>query len=626
MAKKNSEPQTIEGNATKESQALATSTPAEPRAIAHRKKHSVEADPFLSIIERAIMTPNFDVSKLQQLLDVRERWEKNEAAKAYTVAINKFKQDPPTIIKNRAVGYESKKTGDTVGYSHATLDQVCDAVIKGLSDVGISHKWRTEQPDGKVRVTCVLRHEMGGTDEATLEGPPDTSGTKNMIQAIGSTVTYLERYTLLAVTGLAVAGTDTDGTSRPSLDEVVCPACNFAGAFIVGKPEYGGGFVCFKKKGGCGATFERLPGTEHAVEGEPEQAPEQSQSQAKTKKFAGTVIDAQRVDAGDHQVLVLKLKYCAKRKGKDGKWSTVTEETIVVAEQSNFMRLLERSRETKIEVECSQQAGGKGKAYWRIEKLISGGTEPPAGETKAAPAETKPAEGKTMPKATAICECGHAAGNHAYGADACTQPDCKCQSFRVKTTQTRNSGPVASAEKSTSSNSSSHSAAQPASSPAQPATSTPAPVIVGQPPVVAKVQRNLVMAGGKKKAVEWLQVRGKVRGFGWSKDNHGVYQLLRAPTVATTSKRSEYIAVVLEGLPPWPENQKGAHDLFLCWHKSLFECMKTLKVGDTFIFCYEQETVADGRTFNAIEDAEFVNGTEYLNGKPAQPAPGEVSK
>jgi hypothetical protein len=617
MAKKNPEPQTIEGNATEESQALTTSTPAEPRAIAHRKKHSAEADPFLSIIERAIMTPNFDVSKLQQLLDVRERWEKNEAAKAYTVAINKFKQDPPTIIKNRAVGYESKKTGDTVGYSHATLDQVCDAVIKGLSDVGISHKWRTEQPDGKVRVTCVLRHEMGGTDEATLEGPPDTSGTKNMIQAIGSTVTYLERYTLLAVTGLAVAGTDTDGTSRPSLNEVVCPACNFAGAFIVGKPEFGGGFVCFRKKGGCGAQFEHLPGEDHSTEA----AQESTQAQPKAKKFAGTVIDAQRIDAGDHQVLVLKLKYGSKRKGKDGKWSTVTEETIVVAEQANFMRLLERSRDTKIEVECSQQAGGKGKAYWRIEKLISGGTEPPASETKAP--ETKPAEGKTMPKATDPCQCGHVAGDHAYGSDACSMPACACKAFVAKSSQ--RAATASPAEKPASAPVNQPSA-QPASSPAQPATSTPTPVIVGKPPVVAKVQRNLVMAGGKKKAVEWLQVRGKVRGFGWSKDNHGVYQLSQAPTVATTSKRSEYIAVVLEGLPQWPENQKGGHDLFLCWHKSLFECMKTLKVGDTFIFCYEQETVADGRVYLQLEDIEFINGVEYLNGKPALPAAGEVSK
>jgi len=36
--------------------------------------------------------------------------------------------------------------------------------------------------------------------------------------------------------------------------ERVCPSCGKP-AIIVGKPEYGGGFVCFKKKGGCGLNF-----------------------------------------------------------------------------------------------------------------------------------------------------------------------------------------------------------------------------------------------------------------------------------------------------------------------------------------------------------------------------------
>jgi hypothetical protein len=34
----------------------------------------------------------------------------------------------------------------------------------------------------------------------------------------------------------------------------VCPTCG-VDAIITGKEEYGGGFVCFKKKGGCGAKF-----------------------------------------------------------------------------------------------------------------------------------------------------------------------------------------------------------------------------------------------------------------------------------------------------------------------------------------------------------------------------------
>ena len=52
---------------------------------------------------------------------------------------------------------------------------------------------------------------MGHSEETTLKAPPDTSGSKNSIQAIGSTVTYLERYTLLAATGMAAAGMDNDG-------------------------------------------------------------------------------------------------------------------------------------------------------------------------------------------------------------------------------------------------------------------------------------------------------------------------------------------------------------------------------------------------------------------------------
>ncbi|HVG38223.1 MAG TPA: hypothetical protein VM870_02980, partial [Pyrinomonadaceae bacterium] len=45
----------------------------------------------------------------------------------------------------------------------------------------------------------------------------------------------------------------------------VCPACSQA-AIIKGKEEYGGGWLCFKKKGGCGAKFAA---GDAAIEGQP---------------------------------------------------------------------------------------------------------------------------------------------------------------------------------------------------------------------------------------------------------------------------------------------------------------------------------------------------------------------
>jgi hypothetical protein len=45
-----------------------------------------------------------------------------------------------------------------------------------------------------------------------------------------------------------------EGKYRFRTSERKCPSCD-APAIIKGKPEYGGGFICFHKKGGCGAKF-----------------------------------------------------------------------------------------------------------------------------------------------------------------------------------------------------------------------------------------------------------------------------------------------------------------------------------------------------------------------------------
>jgi hypothetical protein len=70
-------------------------------------------------------------------------------------------------------------------------------------------------------VTCVISHGDGYFEENSLAAAQDDSGNKNSIQAVGSTVTYLERYTLKAALGLAVA-TDDDAQSVGG-NELVSP-------------------------------------------------------------------------------------------------------------------------------------------------------------------------------------------------------------------------------------------------------------------------------------------------------------------------------------------------------------------------------------------------------------------
>lgn len=173
-----------------------------------------KANPTPAELIQSAVAGGADLDKLEKLLALQERWEKNEARKAYHRAMAEFKANPPKIEKDKRVGYATQK--GNVGYSHATLGNVTEKINTELSKYGLSASWTTSQ-NGKVVVTCKITHSMGHSEETSLEAEADTSGSKNSIQAIGSTITYLERYTLLALTGLATYEQDDDGKTAVEL-------------------------------------------------------------------------------------------------------------------------------------------------------------------------------------------------------------------------------------------------------------------------------------------------------------------------------------------------------------------------------------------------------------------------
>lgn len=151
-----------------------------------------------------------DIDKLEKLMALQERWEANEARKAYFAAMADFKKNAPPLVKNAHVSY------GTTNYDHATLDEVAGKIAAAMSPLGLSFKWATDQGDGgTIKVACVISHVMGHSESTPLQASADQSGGKNNIQAIGSTVSYLQRYTLLAATGLAVSGQDNDAAAPP---------------------------------------------------------------------------------------------------------------------------------------------------------------------------------------------------------------------------------------------------------------------------------------------------------------------------------------------------------------------------------------------------------------------------
>jgi len=105
-----------------------------------------------------------DLDRLERLMGLQERWEANEARKAFTQSMTAFKAEPLTIFKKKSVGFTTKE-GEFVGYKHAELSDVTDVVVPALARHGLSHRWDVKQENGRVGVTCV-----DGFQNAALEG------------------------------------------------------------------------------------------------------------------------------------------------------------------------------------------------------------------------------------------------------------------------------------------------------------------------------------------------------------------------------------------------------------------------------------------------------------------------
>jgi hypothetical protein len=74
---------------------------------------------------------------------------------------------------------------------------------------------------GNPTVTGVLRHRGGHREEGELELPPDLTGGKNAVQAVGSALSYGQRYVARMLLSLTSRGGDDDAGSSTRSHEAV---------------------------------------------------------------------------------------------------------------------------------------------------------------------------------------------------------------------------------------------------------------------------------------------------------------------------------------------------------------------------------------------------------------------
>lgn len=151
------------------------------------------------------------VAEMEKLLAMQERWEANQARKEFFGAFSRFQSDCPELRKTKSVEFGNTK------YSYAPIGDISRQIGKTLKENDLSYRWEIVDTEKEIKVTCLISHVQGHTERTTMTASPDTSGSKNPIQARGSAIEYLKRYTLIGALGLTTADTDIDGR-LPELD------------------------------------------------------------------------------------------------------------------------------------------------------------------------------------------------------------------------------------------------------------------------------------------------------------------------------------------------------------------------------------------------------------------------
>lgn len=180
------------------------------------KQNALQMTPA-SLLEIAV-NKDVDIDKIEKLMNLYERWEARQAKKLFLEALVAFQSEIPIIEKSDKVGYESK-AGGKVAYNYSGLPVIIKAIKPALKNNGLSYRWETEEINSKITLHCIISHVSGHSEKNTMSAEPDTSGSKNSIQSRGSTMTYLQRYTLIGALGLPSADTDNDGEGARPFDK-----------------------------------------------------------------------------------------------------------------------------------------------------------------------------------------------------------------------------------------------------------------------------------------------------------------------------------------------------------------------------------------------------------------------
>lgn len=149
------------------------------------------------------------VEVMERLFALHEKVQASKAKSAFTVAMSEL-QDKLPVIKKLKQGHVA---------AFAPIEDILEMTKSVIKEHGFSYRWDTVQKEKEITVVCIATHVLGHSDQSSMTseveeivtGNASGKSTKSAPQRAASTITFLKRYTFIALFGIIIAGEDFDG-------------------------------------------------------------------------------------------------------------------------------------------------------------------------------------------------------------------------------------------------------------------------------------------------------------------------------------------------------------------------------------------------------------------------------
>jgi hypothetical protein len=180
---------------------------------------------FSELVTKTVLSEH-DMERVMFLIEQQKLLMERHARMIFNASLASVQASLPSINQTGLMELRDKNGKLYQTTKFATIADIMDAVRPVLGEHGFSLMFKPDNmEDGRVKVVGYLRHAGGHEETASWILPQDSTGSKNTVQAMGSSQTYGRRYltlSLLNISSRFKGDMDDDGAaSSQTVDEEV---------------------------------------------------------------------------------------------------------------------------------------------------------------------------------------------------------------------------------------------------------------------------------------------------------------------------------------------------------------------------------------------------------------------